>query len=459
MANKMWGGRFSNSPDKIMEIINSSIHFDIRLALQDIQGSIAHAKMLGEVSIITKEESEKIITGLKEIKKEIENGNFKTSVELEDIHMNIENRLNELIGDLSGKLHTGRSRNDQVATDIKLYLREKINYIVELINTYQKTLSLNALKYYDTIMPGFTHLQSAQPITFGHHLLAYVELAERDKGRFTDCLQRLDECPLGAAALAGTSYPIDRFMTASILGFKKPMANSLDAVSSRDLLLETLSVIAITAINLSRFAEELVLWSSTEFNYIKLSDKYTSGSSIMPQKRNPDAAELVRAKSGRTIGSLITLFTVLKGLPLAYSKDMQEDKEALFDSIDTIEISLLALIGMVEDMKPNIKKMHSASKEGFSIATDIADMLVIKIGIPFREAHNIVGKMVALAEKNNTYLDKLDPEEIITIDKRIPHDIMNLITLDNMVLNKTSYGGTSPHEVLKRANEWVKRLS
>ncbi|MDC0139980.1 argininosuccinate lyase, partial [Hyphomicrobiales bacterium] len=299
----------------------------------------------------------------------------------------------------------------------------------------------------------------AQPITFGHHLLAYVELAERDKGRFTDCLQRLDECPLGAAALAGTSYPIDRFMTASILGFKKPMANSLDAVSSRDLLLETLSVIAITAINLSRFAEELVLWSSTEFNYIKLSDKYTSGSSIMPQKRNPDAAELVRAKSGRTIGSLITLFTVLKGLPLAYSKDMQEDKEALFDSIDTIEISLLALIGMVGDMKPNIEKMQSASKEGFSIATDIADMLVIKIGIPFREAHNIVGKMVALAEKNNTYLDKLDPKEIITIDKRIPNDIMSLITIDNMVLNKTSYGGTSPHEVLKRANEWVERLS
>ena len=458
MTNKMWGGRFSKATNELLEDLNASIKYDYRLAKYDIEVSIAHIMMLAKSGVIQKEECNLIVDGLKKVQKEISDGKFEFKKKLEDIHMNIESRLTEIIGPIAGKLHTARSRNDQVATDIRLFLIEKINGLVELIEENQKTLSQQALDNFDAIMPGYTHLQIAQPITLGHHLLSYVELFNRDKLRLTDSLKRLDESPLGAAAMAGTSYPIDREYSAKLLGFNKPMSNSIDAVSSRDMLLETLSNIAILSVNLSRLAEEIILWVSTEFNFISLPDTLTTGSSIMPQKRNPDGAEIIRSKAGRVIGSLNTLLVVMKGLPLTYNKDLQEDKEPLFDAIDTIELSLGVMSKMITDMKANRERMLQSAKNGFSIATDIADVLVQDLGIPFRESHKIVGSIVSYAESNNKSLDELLVEDYQKIDPRITIELVNKISFDRIIHNKTSQGGTAPKNVKKEAEKWLKAL-
>ena len=454
----MWGGRFSKDTNELLEDLNASIKYDYRLAKYDIEVSIAHAMMLAKSDVIKKEECDVIVNGLKDIKKEINEGKFELKKQLEDIHMNIESRLTEIIGPVAGKLHTARSRNDQVATDTRLFLIEKINYLVSLIEENQKILSKQALDNFDAVMPGYTHLQIAQPITLGHHLLSYVELLNRDKLRLMDTLERLNESPLGAAAMAGTSYPIDRKYSAKLLGFDKPMSNSIDAVSSRDMLLETLSNIAILSVNLSRLAEEIILWVSAEFNYITLPDSLTTGSSIMPQKRNPDGAEIIRSKAGRVIGSLNTLLVVMKGLPLTYNKDLQEDKEPLFDAIDTIELSLQVMCKMICDMKPNRERMLKSAKNGFSIATDIADVLVQSLGIPFREAHKIVGSIVSAAEANNKSLDELFVEDYQKIDPRITIELVNKISFDNIIHNKTSLGGSAPKNVKKEAEKWLKAL-
>jgi len=458
MTNKMWGGRFSKATNELLEDLNASIKYDYRLAKYDIEVSIAHIMMLAKSGVIQKDECNLIVDGLKKIQKEISDGKFEFKKKLEDIHMNIESRLTEIIGPIAGKLHTARSRNDQVATDIRLFLIEKINGLVEIIEENQKTLSQQALDNFDAIMPGYTHLQIAQPITLGHHLLSYVELFNRDKLRLTDSLKRLDESPLGAAAMAGTSYPIDREYSAKLLGFNKPMSNSIDAVSSRDMLLETLSNVAILSVNLSRLAEEIILWFSTEFNFISLPDSLTTGSSIMPQKRNPDGAEIIRSKAGRVIGSLNTLLVVMKGLPLTYNKDLQEDKEPLFDAIDTIELSLGVMSKMITDMKPNRVRMLQSAKNGFSIATDIADVLVQDLGIPFRESHKIVGSIVSYAESNNKSLDELLVEDYQKIDPRITIELVNKISFDRIIHNKTSQGGTAPKNVKKEAEKWLKAL-
>tara|TARA_B100000941_G_scaffold184191_1_gene132345 strand:- start:211 stop:1596 length:1386 start_codon:yes stop_codon:yes gene_type:complete len=458
MTNKMWGGRFSKATNELLEDLNASIKYDYRLAKYDIEVSIAHIMMLAKSGVIQKDECDLIVDGLKKIQKEISDGKFEFKKKLEDIHMNIESRLTEIIGPIAGKLHTARSRNDQVATDIRLFLIEKINGLLELIEENQKMLSQQALDNFDAIMPGYTHLQIAQPITLGHHLLSYVELFNRDKLRLTDSLKRLDESPLGAAAMAGTSYPIDREYSAKLLGFNKPMSNSIDAVSSRDMLLETLSNIAILSVNLSRLAEEIILWFSTEFNFISLPDSLTTGSSIMPQKRNPDGAEIIRSKAGRVIGSLNTLLVVMKGLPLTYNKDLQEDKEPLFDAIDTIELSLGVMSKMITDMKPNRVRMLQSAKNGFSIATDIADVLVQDLGIPFRESHKIVGSIVSYAESNNKSLDELLVEDYQKIDPRITIELVNKISFDRIIHNKTSQGGTAPKNVKKEAEKWLKAL-
>ena len=454
----MWGGRFSKATNELLEDLNASIKYDYRLAKYDIEVSIAHIMMLAKSGVIQKEECNLIVDGLKKVQKEISDGKFEFKKKLEDIHMNIESRLTEIIGPIAGKLHTARSRNDQVATDIRLFLIEKINGLVELIEENQKTLSQQALDNFDAIMPGYTHLQIAQPITLGHHLLSYVELFNRDKLRLTDSLKRLDESPLGAAAMAGTSYPIEREYSAKLLGFNKPMSNSIDAVSSRDMLLETLSNIAILSVNLSRLAEEIILWVSTEFNFISLPDTLTTGSSIMPQKRNPDGAEIIRSKAGRVIGSLNTLLVVMKGLPLTYNKDLQEDKEPLFDAIDTIELSLGVMSKMITDMKANRERMLQSAKNGFSIATDIADVLVQDLGIPFRESHKIVGSIVSYAESNNKSLDELLVEDYQKIDPRITIELVNKISFDRIIHNKTSQGGTAPKNVKKEAEKWLKAL-
>ena len=454
----MWGGRFSKATNELLEDLNASIKYDYRLAKYDIEVSIAHIMMLAKSGVIQKDECNLIVDGLKKIQKEISDGKFEFKKKLEDIHMNIESRLTEIIGPIAGKLHTARSRNDQVATDIRLFLIEKINGLLELIEENQKMLSQQALDNFDAIMPGYTHLQIAQPITLGHHLLSYVELFNRDKLRLTDSLKRLDESPLGAAAMAGTSYPIDREYSAKLLGFNKPMSNSIDAVSSRDMLLETLSNIAILSVNLSRLAEEIILWFSTEFNFISLPDSLTTGSSIMPQKRNPDGAEIIRSKAGRVIGSLNTLLVVMKGLPLTYNKDLQEDKEPLFDAIDTIELSLGVMSKMITDMKPNRVRMLQSAKNGFSIATDIADVLVQDLGIPFRESHKIVGSIVSYAESNNKSLDELLVEDYQKIDPRITIELVNKISFDRIIHNKTSQGGTAPKNVKKEAEKWLKAL-
>jgi argininosuccinate lyase len=459
MSNRMWGGRFSSGPDAIMEEINASIGFDKRLYRQDIAGSIAHATMLAETGILTQADRDAIVAGLNEVLAEIEAGTFTFSRALEDIHMNVEARLKDRIGDAAGRLHTARSRNDQVATDFKLYVRDCIDMLVVQVRTLQSRLVERAEAEAETIMPGFTHLQSAQPVTLGHHLLAYVEMLGRDVGRLEDARARLNESPLGSAALAGTPYPIDRDMTAKALGFDRPTANSLDAVSDRDFILETLSAAAICAMHLSRFAEELVIWSSAQFRFVKLSDKFTTGSSIMPQKRNPDAAELIRAKVGRIMGALTSLLVVMKGLPLAYSKDMQEDKEVAFDALDSLSLSLAAMTGMVGDLTVNREAMHAAASAGFSTATDVADWLVREAGIPFRDAHHITGQIVALAEQKGCGLEGLTIEDFKAIDQRIDSRIHKVVTVEASVAARASHGGTAPANVVQQAARWKELLT
>ena len=454
----MWGGRFASGPSEIMEEINASISYDQRLYNQDIDGSIAHATMLADNGILTKKDAKAIIQGLEQIRQEITSGKFKFSRALEDIHLNIEARLKELIGDAAGRLHTARSRNDQVATDFKLYIRGTIDHLIEQISSLQLTLAEKAEQYAATVMPGYTHLQTAQPVTFGHHCLAYVEMLERDKTRLEDARKRLNECPLGAAALAGTSFPIDRKQTATALGFKKPTANSLDSVADRDFVLETLSAAAISAIHLSRLDEELVIWSSAEFKFITLSDSFSTGSSIMPQKRNPDAAELVRAKVGRIIGAFNGLSMVMKGLPLAYSKDMQEDKEMAFDALDNYSLALAAMTGMIKDLVPNEDNLEQAASGGYSTATDLADWLVRVINLPFRDAHHVTGSLVALAEQQGKQLDELTLSQMQAIEPKITNNIYSVLTVQNSVKSRTSYGGTAPTNVKKNAKKWIKSL-
>ena len=455
----LWSGRFTRSNSEIMQTINSSISFDKRLYMKDIEASIAHCKMLAMKNIITKTEGKKIIEGLLAIEKEIKTNKMVFKDELEDIHTHIEIRLIELIGSTAKKLHTARSRNDQVATDTRLWVREEIDNCDKLLSNLQQVLLDKAEKHYADIMPGFTHLQCAQPITLGHHLLAYVEMLGRDRTRFKDTRVRLNESPLGAAAIAGTTFNINRDFTASELGFSKPMSNSIDSVSDRDFIIETLSVCNITSIHLSRLAEELVLWSSAGFNFIQLPDSFSTGSSIMPQKRNPDAAELVRGKAGRILGNLVSLSSVLKGLPLAYSKDMQEDKEPLFDSIDNLQISLEVMTGMVNDINFNIKEMHAMADKGYSTATDLADWLVRELKIPFRDAHNITGKIVALAEKSKRKLSNLSLKEMQAIEKRINKEVFNILDIRSSVNAKKSFGGTSPLNVMQSIklykNKWL----
>lgn len=450
--NNMWGGRFADRPDAIMEAINASIAYDKRLWYHDIQGSKAHATMLADNHIISSDDLSDITRGLNQIETEISNGDFNFSTALEDIHMNIESRLRDIIGTAAGRLHTGRSRNDQVATDVRLWLRDATDRILDLITHLQTVLLTKAETYHTTIMPGFTHLQTAQPVTFGHHLMAYFEMLERDKGRFSDMRKRLNECPLGSAALAGTPYPIDRFATAHRLGFSAPMRNSLDGVSSRDFAIEFMAAAAICGGHLSRFAEEIVIWITPQFNFITLSDKWTTGSSIMPQKKNPDAAELIRAKTGRLNGNLMTLLTIMKGLPLAYSKDMQEDKEPLFDSVDTIELVLSAMVGMVSDLEAKADMMKNAAEKGFAVATDLADWLVQKLNMPFRDAHHVTGALVKLAEDKNLMLSELDISDMHKIDSRITTDIYKVLTPEASVNARTSYGGTAIIRVLEQIN-------
>jgi argininosuccinate lyase len=459
MSNRMWGGRFSSGPDAIMEEINASIGFDHRLYRQDIAGSIAHARMLAETGILSAQDRDAIVKGLEAVQAEIEQGKFTFSRALEDIHMNVESRLKELIGEPAGRLHTARSRNDQIATDFRLYVRDAIDTLLAQIRTLQLGLVNRAEEEAETIMPGFTHLQTAQPVTLGHHLLAYVEMLGRDAGRFTDARARLNESPLGAAALAGTSFPIDRHMTAEALGFDRPAANSLDAVADRDFALETLAAAGICAVHLSRFAEELVIWSSAQFGFIRLSDKFSTGSSIMPQKRNPDAAELVRAKIGRILGALTSLMVVMKGLPLTYSKDMQEDKEVAFDALDSLSLSLAAMTGMVGDLTVNREKMREAASSGFSTATDVADWLVRVANVPFREAHHITGRVVALAEQRGIGLESLTIEDFKSVDARIDSRIHKVLGVENSVRSRTSYGGTAPDNVLAQAARWKQALT
>jgi len=458
MSNKMWGGRFASSPDAAMEDINASIDFDRKLADQDIRGSLAHVAMLADQGIISREDAETISRGLETIRGEIENGTFTFSRALEDIHMNVEQRLARLIGAAAGRLHTARSRNDQVAVDFRLYIRDSIDALDQQIKDLQIVLAQRADVFADAVMPGFTHLQSAQPVTFGHHLLAYVEMFGRDRGRLADARRRLNECPLGAAALAGTSFPIDRAATAAKLGFDRPTANSLDSVSDRDFVLESLSAAAICAMHLSRFAEEIVLWVTPQFGFIRLSDKFTTGSSIMPQKRNPDAAELVRAKTGRIIGALNTLLIVMKGLPLAYSKDMQEDKEATFDALESLSLCLAAMTGMVGDFEADLARMEAAAGAGFATATDLADWLVRKLAMPFRDAHHVTGRLVATASDRNVGLENLSLEEMQKIEPRISEEVFTVLGVENSVKSRTSYGGTAPANVRAQAQRWLDEL-
>jgi argininosuccinate lyase len=458
MSNKMWGGRFGSGPDPIMENINASIHFDRKLYRQDIAASKAHAAMLAKKGIITAQDAKRIAHGLDTILSEIEAGKFSFKRALEDIHMNVESRLAELIGPAAGRLHTARSRNDQVATDFRLWIRDAIDEIDAALAAYQRALAAKALDHAETIMPGFTHLQPAQPVTFGHHLLAYVEMAARDRGRLADARRRLNESPLGAAALAGTSFPIDRAMTAKALGFARPMANSLDAVADRDFVLETLAACAISAVHLSRFAEEIVIWSSPLVGLIRLSDRFTTGSSMMPQKRNPDAAELVRAKTGRVFAALTGLMMVMKGLPLAYQKDMQEDKEGAIDAIGALVLSINAMIGMVRDLEPDVAAMRQAAGEGFSTATDLADWLTRTLKLPFREAHHVTGRIVAKAAEAGVPLDRLSLKTMQEVEPRITKAVFGVLSVDSSVKSRKTYGGTAPNNVRAQAKRWLKRL-
>jgi len=458
MSNKMWGGRFADSPDAIMEEINVSIDVDRHLYAQDIAASKAHAAMLAAQGIISANDAKNIAGGLDTILSEITAGTFTFKRALEDIHMNVESRLAELIGPAAGRLHTARSRNDQVATDFRLYVRDTIDDIDGALAAFQRALAERAAQHADTVMPGFTHLQTAQPVTFGHHLMAYVEMAARDRGRFADARRRLNESPLGAAALAGTSFPIDRHATAKVLGFDRPMANSLDAVSDRDFVLETLSAAAIAAVHLSRFAEEIVIWTSPLVGLVRLSDKFTTGSSIMPQKRNPDAAELVRAKTGRVIGSLNALLIVMKGLPLAYQKDMQEDKEGAMQAFAALSLAARAMTGMVRDLVPNEARMAAAAGEGYATATDLADWLVRTLKMPFREAHHVTGRIVARAAEQGVALHEVPLQEMQAIEPRITADVLDVLSVRASVDSRTSFGGTAPANVRAQAAEWLKRL-
>jgi argininosuccinate lyase len=454
----MWGGRFSARPDQVMEAINASIDVDKRLAEQDIAGSKAHAAMLAKTGVITQADEAAIQKGLDQVLSEIREGKFQFSKALEDIHLNVESRLKEIIGEAAGRLHTARSRNDQVALDFRLWVKSACEARVEQITALMKALLAQAEMHADTVMPGFTHLQTAQPVTFGHHLMAYVEMLDRDRGRFSDAIARMNESPLGAAALAGTGFPIDRHMVATSLGFDKPMANSLDAVSSRDFALESLAAVAICAQNLSRLAEEIVIWSSAQFGFVRMSDAWSTGSSIMPQKRNPDAAELVRAKSGRAMGSLVQLLTIMKGLPLAYSKDMQDDKLTTFEAFDSLDLSLQAMTGMISTMTPKIERMRASASSGFSTATDLADWLVRELNIPFREAHHITGAAVKAAETAGVALPDLPLAALQKLEPRITGEVFAVLTVDASVASRQSYGGTAPARVREQVAAWKQRL-
>ncbi len=443
----MWGGRFTENQDTVLSKINSSIDFDKRLYKQDLNASVAHCEMLMQQKIITAQDGKKILIGLSQILDEIENSNFKFSNDLEDIHTHIESRLSEIIGDTAGRLHTARSRNDQVATDLRLWIRQSIDDIQILIKEILKSLIKQAENNIETIMPGFTHLQTAQPITFAHHLLAYFEMFNRDISRFQNCKDILNESPLGSGAIAGTAFNIDRNYTSRKLGFERPMMNSIDGVSSRDFAVEFISCCSINSMHLSRLSEEIVIWMSEPFSFIKLSDSFSTGSSMLPQKRNPDAAELVRAKSGRIIGDLNTLLIMLKGLPLAYSKDLQEDKEAVFDAYDTLKICLIAMKGMIDNISANKEKMLHYAKGGFSTATDLADWLVINLNLPFRDAHETTGRIIRLAEKSNRTLGEISLEELIKINPKIDESIKDVLSVENSVYSKCSFGGTSPKKI------------
>ena len=455
--DKLWGGRFTQATDSFVEAFTASANFDQRMASHDIQGSIAHAKMLHKIGILTDHELDKILSGLEEILFDISSGNFNWSVALEDVHMNIEARLTGAIGDAGKKLHTGRSRNDQVATDIRLYLREEIGHICNELRRLQTGLLNLAEQEYDTIMPGFTHLQVAQPITFGHHLMAWFEMLKRDRERMQDCLKRINIMPLGSAALAGTSYPIDRFMTAELLGFERPCVNSLDSVSDRDFDIEFSSAASLIMMHLSRFSEELILWTSTQFDFIEIPDTFCTGSSIMPQKKNPDVPELVRGKTGRVSGHLIALLMLMKGQPLAYNKDNQEDKEPLFDSADTVINSLRAFADMMPHVKAKRQNMYLAAKQGFSTATDLADYLVGK-NIPFRDAHEIVGLAVRLGIETQRDLSELSLEELQQFSDKIDSDVFNILTLEGSVAARSHLGGTAPSTVKKAIENARKQM-
>ena len=457
-SNKMWGGRFSTGPDSIMEAINASIDFDKRLGPEDVESSLAHADMLGATGILNVSDVSAIKEGLQEILSELNSGEFQFSADLEDIHMNIEARLKDKIGSPAGRLHTARSRNDQVATDFRLWVRGQIDWVDKNLVDLMKALLDQAQNGVSWIMPGFTHLQTAQPITWGHHMMAYVEMFSRDRSRFKDARDRMNECPLGSAALAGTSFPIDRNQTAKALEFDRPTANSLDAVSDRDFALEFLASSSICAMHLSRLAEELVIWSSAQFRFIELSDRFSTGSSIMPQKKNPDAAELVRAKIGRILGANVGLMTVMKGLPLAYSKDMQEDKEQVFDAADSLNLALCAMEGMIKDLTANKDSLEIAAKSGFSTATDLADWLVRVLNLPFREAHHITGELVGLAEQLKCDLSEIELKEMQRIHSGITEDVFTVLSIENSVKSRSSYGGTSPEEVQFQIDRWKKEL-
>ncbi|MDO8877871.1 MAG: argininosuccinate lyase [Pseudolabrys sp.] len=458
MSNKMWGGRFASGPDAIMEEINASIDFDRHLYRQDIAASKAHADMLAKQGIIAADDAKKIVHGLDTILSEIEGGTFTFKRALEDIHMNVESRLTDLIGPSAGRLHTARSRNDQVATDFRLWMRDTIDTIDAALMAYQIALVTKALEHAGTVMPGFTHLQTAQPVTFGHHLLAYVEMTARDRGRFADARKRLNEMPLGSAALAGTSFPLDRDMTAKALGFDRPSANSLDAVSDRDFAMETLAAASIASVHLSRFAEEIVMWTSPLVGLVKLTDKFTTGSSIMPQKRNPDAAERVRGKTGRIIGALNGILIVMKGLPLAYAKDMQEDKEGVMDALSALSLSIAAMTGMVGDLIPDAAKMKKAAGEGYATATDLADWLVRELKIPFRDAHHITGRIVAKAAADGVALHRVPLADMQAIEPKIGEGVFSVLSVDRSVKSRVSYGGTAPKNVKAQAKKWLRKL-
>jgi argininosuccinate lyase len=458
MSNKMWGGRFTSGPDAIMEEINASIDFDRHLYRQDIAASKAHADMLAKQGIIAADDAEKIAHGLDTILSEIETGKFTFQRALEDIHMNVESRLAEIVGPAAGRLHTARSRNDQVATDFRLWMRDSIDTLDVALAAYQRALAEKALEHAGTVMPGLTHLQTAQPVTFGHHLLAYVEMTARDRGRFADARKRLNECPLGSGALAGTSFDLDREATARALGFDRPTANSLDAVADRDFVMETLAAASVAAVHLSRLAEEIVIWCSPLTGLMRLSDKFTTGSSMMPQKRNPDAAELVRAKAGRVIGALNAILVVMKGLPLAYAKDMQEDKEGAMDALAALSLSVAAMAGMVADLAPEVARMRKAAGEGYATATDLADWLVRSLKMPFREAHHLTGRIVAKAAETGVPLHRLPLDAMRAVESRIGEDVFSVLSADKSVRSRLSYGGTAPRNVRAQAKKWLKRL-